>query len=134
MNTTNLLIKITHHSDISQPDYLKQQNAIIVTSPENIKLEKRSDAWIDLKFNIEFESKNHSIWLKPSTVFGSIGFDICDKDNWVTNKTKQNTIALHVFDRSFYYEINIKKGDILGYAFLMGEIDSLDIQYKIKDN
>ena len=134
MNTTNLLIKITHHSDISQPDYIKQQNAIVITSPENIKLEKRSDAWIDLKFNIEFESNYITTWVKPSTAFGSLGFDICDKDKWTMNKTKQDTIALHVFNRSFYYEINIKKGDILGYIFLLGEIDSLDIQYKIKDN
>ena len=134
MDTTNLLIKVTHHSDISQPDYLKHQNAIVITSPEKIKLEKRSDAWIDLKFIIEFESKNHSLWLKPSTVFGTQGFDIEDKEIWFANKTKENTIALHVFNRSFYYNITINKGDILDYAFLIGEIDSVDISYKIKNS
>ena len=134
MNTTNLLIKIAHHSDISQPDYITQQNAIVITSPIDIELEKRSDAWIDLKFDIEFESKYYSIWIKPSSVFGSLGFDIADKEIWIMNKTKQNNIALHVLNSSFYYKVNIKKGDILGYAFIMGETDSVDIQYKIKNN
>ena len=134
MNTTNLLIKIAHHSDISQPDYITQQNAIVITSPVDIELEKRSDAWIDLKFDIEFESNNHFIWIKPSTVFGSLGVDISDKETWIMNKTKQSNIALQVLNSSFYYKVNIKKGDILGYAFIIGEPVSVDIQYKIKNN
>ena len=75
MNTTNLLIKITHHSDILQPEYLKYDNSIVITSPINLTLQPRSDASTDLKFNIEFEDTSklyeQSIWLKPSTVFGT---------------------------------------------------------------
>ena len=134
MNTTNLLIKITHHADISKPDFVKSENALVITSPADITLAKRSDAWIDLKLNVEFKSPNHSLWLKLSTVFGSIGFDICDKDNWINNKTKENTIALHLFNRSFYNDINIKKGDVIGFAFLLGGFLSLNIEYKIKNN
>ena len=138
MNTTNLLIKVTHHSDISQPEYLKHDNSFVITSPVKIKLKPRSDAWIDLKFNIEITESvhRHSIWLKPSTVFGCLGFDIADKETWVMNKTKRNTIALHVFNNSFYYEIEIKKDDILGFGFLLENVDSsnLDIRYKIINN
>ena len=52
------------------------------------------------------------------------------------NKTKRNTIALHVFNNSFYYEIEIKKDDILGFGFLLENVDSsnLDIRYKIINN
>ena len=52
------------------------------------------------------------------------------------NKIKRNTIALHVFNNSFFYNIEIKKGDILGFGFLLGNIDSsnLDISYKIINN
>ena len=138
MNTTNLLIRITHHSDVLQPEYLKHDNAIVITSPVNLTLEPRSDAWIDLKFNIELEQKSNiyeqSIWLKPSTVFGTLGFDIEDKETWLMNKTKQNTIQIHVFNRSFYYKIRIKKNDILGFGFLLNKKDgeNLDISYKIK--
>ena len=68
MNTTNLLIRITHHSDILQPEYLKHDNSLVITSPVNLTLAPRSDAWIDLKFNIEFQQNTElykqSIWLK----------------------------------------------------------------------
>ena len=105
MNTTNLLIRITYHSDILQPEYLKDDNSIVITSPVNLTLEPRSDAWIDLKFNIELEKKSklyeQSIWLKPSTVLGNLGFDIEDKETWFMNKRKQKTIQLHVFNKSF---------------------------------
>ena len=140
MNTTNLLIRITHHSDILQPEYLKHDNSLVIASPVNLTLEPRSDAWIDLKFNIEFEQKSklyeQSIWLKPSTVFGTLGFDIEDKETWFMNKTKQNTIQLHVFNKSFYYKIRIKKNDILGFGFLLAKKDgeNLDILYKIKNS
>ena len=58
MNTTNLLIRITHHSDILQPEYLKHNNSLVITSPVHLTLEPRSDAWIDLKFNIEFKHES----------------------------------------------------------------------------
>ena len=138
MNTTNLLIKITHHSDILQPEYLKHDNSIVITSPINLTLQQRSDAWIDLKFNFEFEETSklyrHSVWLKPSTVFGTLGLDIEDKETWFTNKTKQNTIQLHLFNRSFYYKIKIKKNDIIGFGFLLAKEDdeNVDITYKVK--
>ena len=140
MNTTNLLIRITHHSDILQPEYLKHDNSIVITSPMNLTLQPRSDAWIDLKFNIEFEQPTElyqqSIWLKPSAVFGTLGLDIEDKETWFQKKTKQNTFQLHLFNRSFYYKIKIKKNDILGFGFLFGKKDgeNVNITYKYKTN
>ena len=140
MNTTNLLIRITHHSDILQPEYLKHNNSLVITSPVDLTLEPRSDAWIDLKFNIEFEQKSElyeqSIWLKPSTVLGTLGFDNEDKENWFMNKTKKNAIQLHVSNKSYYYKVKIKKHDILGFGFLLGKKDgeNLDISYEIKNS
>ena len=140
MNTTNHLIRIEHHSDILQSEYLKHDNSLVITSPVDLTLEPRSDAWIDLKFNIEFKHGSklykQSIWLKPSTVLGTLGFDIEDKETWFMNKTKQNTIQLHVFNKSFYYKVRIKKHDILGFGFLLGKKDgqNLDISYKIKNS
>ena len=132
MNTTNLSINITHSADILKPDFIKSENAIAIYSPVNIKLRKRKDEWIDLKLNVEFEARNYSFWLKPSSVFACLGFDICDKENWFINKTKENTIMLHIYNRSFYYDIDIRKGDIIGFAFFVGDF-LLDIKYKIKN-
>ena len=136
--TTNLLIRISHHSNIMQPDYLKNNNSVVVTSPVDLILEPRSDAWIDLKFNIKFEETidqyEQALWLKPSTVFGSSGLDIEDKVYWFKNVTKNNTIQLHLFNRSFYYKIKIKKHDIIGYGFLLGNLNSKNVKivYEIK--
>ena len=136
----NLLIRNEHHSDILQPEYLKHDNSLVITSPVDLTLEPRSDAWIDLKFNIEFEQGSklyeQSIWLKPSSVLGTLGFDIEDKETWFMNKTKQNTIQLQVFNKSFYYKVRIKKHDILGFGFLLAKKDgeNLDIAYKIKNS
>ena len=136
MNTTNLLIKINHHFHINQPDYLKHNNAIIIQSPVNLTLKPRSDAWIDLLFNIEHNfNYKHSLWLKPSTVFGSIGLDIEDKDMWFKNLTKNNTIMIHLRNISFHYDVNIKKNDIIAYCFILEKTadDNVIINYKIKD-
>ena len=128
MNTTNLLIKIKRHSYINQPDYLKHNNAIVIQSPVNLKLKPRCDAWIDLGFNIQYNfSYTHSLWLKPATIFGSIGLDIEDKDNWYKNLTKNNTVMTHLRNTSFYYDINIKPNDIIGYVFVLGKTDKENV-------
>ena len=92
----------------------------------------RSDAWIDLGFNIEQNSQKYNLWLKPSTVFGSLGLDIEDKEQWYKHLTKNNTIMIHLKNISFYYKIKIKPGDIIGYAFVLGkESNEIITEYKI---
>ena len=128
MNTTNLLIRVEHHADISEPEYLKRHNSIVIRSPVNLILTPRSDAYIDLKVNIEFEQLPEvskilhlpKLWLKPTTAFSEMGLAVEDSEEWVMNRTKHNTIQLHLFNKSFYYKIKIKKGDIIGFAFLLG--------------
>ena len=44
------------------------------------------------------------------------------------NRTKNNTIQLHLLNRSHYYDININKNDIIGYAFLLGKLSSHKIE------
>ena len=136
MNTTNFLIRVEHHADISEPEYLKSNNSIVITSPVDLILTPRSDAYIDLKFNIEFEQLQEfskilhlpMLWLKPSTVFSEMGLAIEDSEGWVMNRTKHNTIQLHLFNRSFYYKIKIKKGHSIGFAFLLGKLNSQSIK------
>ena len=131
MNTTNLLIKVEHYAGISKPEYLKHGNSIVITSPKKLEIEPRSDAWIDLKFNIEIESEllhTPNVWLNPSTVFATMGLDIMDKETWTMNKTKHNTIQLHLLNKRFFYKLRIKKGNIIGFAFLLGKLDSQDVK------
>ena len=134
MSTTNLLIKFNHHACIKQPEYLKHNNAFVTQSPVNLQLQPRCDAWIDLGFNIEQNLPDlYNLWLKPSTIFGTLGLDIENKEQWYKHLTKNNTIMVHLKNLSFYYEIKIKPNDIIGYAFLLGKRNNEEVitEYKI---
>ena len=134
MSTTNLLIKFNHYANIKQPEYLKHSDAFVIQSPVNLKLQPRCDAWIDLGFNIvQNLPELYNLWLKPSTIFGTLGLDIENKERWYKQLTKNNTIMVHLRNTSFYYEIDIKPDDIIGYAFLLGKRndEELNIEYKI---
>ena len=134
MNTTNLLIRFNHHSHIKQPEYLKYNNAFVIQSPVNLELQPRSDAWIDLGFNIEQNLPElYNLWLKPSTIFGTLGLDIENKERWYEQLTKNKTIMLHLQNTSFYYKIKLKPNDIIQYAFLLGKGNNEEVitEYKI---
>ena len=133
MSTTNLLIRFNHYANIKQPEYIKHNDAFIIQSPVNLRLQPRSDAWIDLGFNIEQNLPNfYNLWLEPSTVFGTLGLDIKNKEHWYEQLTKNNTIMIHLENTSFYYEIEIKKNNVIGYAFFLGKTNNeeLNIEYK----
>ena len=134
MSTTNLLIKFNHHANIKQPEYLKHNNEFVIQSPVNLQLQPRCDAWIDLGFNIEQNLPElYNLWLKPSTIFGTLGLDIENKEHWYKQLTKNNIIMVHLKNLSFYYEIKIKPNDIIGYAFLLGKTNNEEVitEYKI---
>ena len=44
-----------------------------------------------------------------------------ENDNCIENKTKGNTIQLHIINRSFQYTASVKKKQCIGYIFLLGE-------------
>ena len=130
MNTTNLLIRVEHHAGICEPEYLKKNNSIAIRSPITLKLEPRSDAYIDLILNIgfeqspEFSNELHlpQLWLKPTTIFAEQGLYIADSETWIMSKTKHNAIGIHLLNKSHFYKIKIKKGDIIGFAVLLGDL------------
>ena len=44
-----------------------------------------------------------------------------EAEDWVSNKTKDNTIQLHILNRSFTYTAKIKKDQYIGFIFLLRE-------------
>ena len=44
-----------------------------------------------------------------------------ENDDWASNITKDNTIELHIPNRSFNYKIWVKKNQCIGFIFLLGE-------------
>ena len=106
-----LLFTISCQSTLEiKPYYSQRDNCIVVYSPLDLTIRKRQSEWVDLKFNISFLSKNHNLWINPSMKYKNGGLAIIDNDiNWILNKTKFNTVALHLVNKSHFYDIKIKK-------------------------
>ena len=74
-----------------------------------------------------------SPWLNILPSLKGMGLSIEDH-NWKDHKTKQNTIQLHLLDKSFIYTVNINEKQCIGYIFLLGERynDKITTEYIVK--
>ena len=100
-----------------------------VYSPEKIKLRPGDDIHLDLKFDIQ-TPEILSPWLNILPSLKTMGLHI-ENDDWAENKTKDNTIQLHILNRSFTYTIDTKKDQCIGFIFLLGEqiTDNITTKY-----
>ena len=90
-----------------------------VYSPLKFKLKPRDDIFIDLKFDIQTPEPIQP-WLNLLPSFKSTALHI-ENDGWLSNKTRDGTIQLHILNRSFTYTITVKKNQCIAYIFLLGE-------------
>ena len=78
-----------------------------VYSPQSFKLAPREDIYLDLKFDIN-TLLGIEPWLNLLPSLKGMGLKIEDSD-WVSNKTKDNPIQLHLLKRNFHHTTKIKK-------------------------
>ena len=124
-------MNVEYHSDIKQPDFTSAEDCLVIYSPKSLTIKPREDAYLDLQFNVEMSTRwnkpqfDHlpNFWLNLSSPFKTLGLFIEESD-WVSNRTKHNTIQLHLLNISYYYTIDIKKDNVLGYIFLLGKTDN----------
>ena len=71
-------------------------------------------------------------WLNLLPSLKSLGLRI-ENEDWASNKTKTNTIQLHILNRSFNYTASIKKKQCIGFIFLLGEqaTDTINTKYNL---
>ena len=117
--TRNLTVTFLMHDEVKQPEMEEKGHFYKIYSTEKIKLRPRDDYHLDLKFNIETQ-KELSPWLNILPSLKLMGLSIED-DDWKNKKTKQNTIQLHLLNKSFIYTVNIKEKQCIGYIFLLGK-------------
>ena len=79
--------------------------------PGKFKLAPREDIYLDLKLDIN-TLPGIEPWLNSLPSLKGIGLKLENQD-WVSNKTKDNTIQLHILNRSFTYTARIKKINVL---------------------
>ena len=114
-----LNVEFVSHIDIKQPNMTEKEKFFEVYSPEKFKLARRQDIYLDLKFDIT-APPGIEPWLNLLLSLKGLGLKI-ENEDWISNKTKDNTIMLHILNRSFYHTASIKKGKGIGFIFLLGE-------------
>ena len=87
--------------------------------------------YLDLKFDIQ-TSETIEAWLNLLPSLKSLELHI-ENEDWTSNKTKDNTIQLHILNRSFNYTASIKKNQCIGFIFLLGEraTDTIHTKYNL---
>ena len=128
-STTNFLITIEHHADIKQPD-----NCLIMYAPEDILLKPKEDMYLDLKLNVEFDGspiEKFNFWFSILSKYKQMGLFFEDYD-WHHNRTKNNTIQLHLLNKSHYYNVKIKKDSPFGNLFIHGKTSNYRFETQFK--
>ena len=114
-----LTVNFNSYIGIRQPNITDKDRFYKVYSPEKFKLKPRDDIYLDLKFDIQTPEAIEP-WLNLLPSLKSLGLHI-ENEDWASNKTKTNTIQLHILNRSFNYTASIKKKQCTGFIFLLGE-------------
>ena len=86
-----------------------------IYSPAEFKLAPRKDIYLDLKFDINTPPEIES-WLNLLPSLKTLELKL-ENEDWVSNKTKDNTIQLHILNSSFTYTARIKKINLLVLFF-----------------
>ena len=84
-----------------------------------MKLRPRDDIYLDLKIKISIPNTLQP-WINLLPSLKGLGLKIEDSD-WVSNKTKNDTIQLHILNKSFSGTIEIRKHQVIAFLFLLGQ-------------
>ena len=128
----NLTVTFNSYTGIKKPDMTNSDKFFKVYSPRKFKLRPREDIYLDLKFNVEASKElDPRVSLLPS--IKGLGLNI-ENEDWANNLTKDNTIQLHLLNKSFTYSINMSKNQCIAFIFLLGEFstDLITTKYILK--
>ena len=127
----NLTINFNSYSGIKKPDITNKSHFYKIYSPEKFKLRPRDDIHLDLKFHVKTPDRIEP-WLNLLPLLKVLQIYI-ENEDWQNNLTKDNTIQLHLFYKSFNYTIQIKEKQCVGFIFLLGQkpSDKIVTKYNI---
>ena len=128
----NLTVTFNSYTGIKKPDMTNSDKFFKIYSPKKFKLRPRDDIYLDLKFNVE-ASKELDPWISLLPSIKKLGLNI-ENEDWANNLTKDNTIQLHLLNKSFTYSINMSKNQCIAFIFLLGEFstDLITTKYILK--
>ena len=111
MNSTathnNFIVEIDSHSQVNQLNMTAKGDFYKIYLLKKFKLRPRGDVFLESKIKINVP-KTLEPWINLLPSLKGLGLKIEDND-WVSNKTKNDTIQLHILNRSFSRTIEIRK-------------------------
>ena len=116
----HLTVNFNLHTGVKQPD---------MTSKDS----DQEMIYLDLGFDIQ-TPETLEPWLNLLPSLKRIGLHI-ENDDWVENKAKDNTIQLHILNRSFSHTKDVKKPQCIGFIFSFFReqvTDSITTKYNLK--
>ena len=127
----HLTVNFNSHVGIKQAKMTSKDRFYKICSPLKFKLRPRDDIYLDLKFDIPVP-ETLDPWLNLLPLLKGMILHI-ENDDWANNKTKDNTIQLHLLNRSFTRTADVKKDQCIGFIFLLGEraTDSIITKYNL---
>ena len=111
-----LSVTFNAYVGIKQPHLTNSENFYSTYSPKKFTLKPRDDIVLDLKLNIT-TSKELDPWISLLPTLKANGLAILDKC-----ETPKKTIELQ--NQSYYYGVNVKKGQCIAFIFLLGELNT----------
>ena len=86
-----------------------------------------------MKFNIK-TSKELQPWISLLPSLKGFGLAI-ENEGWASNITKENTLQLHLLNKSFAYTIYVSKKQCIAFIFLLAEFntDIITTKYILKN-
>ena len=101
------IVEIDSHSQVQQPNMTANGDFYKIYSPKNFNLRPTDDIYLDLKIKINVPNTLQP-WINLLPSLKGLGLKIEDND-WVSNKTENDTIQLHILSRRFSRTIEIRK-------------------------
>ena len=139
-DTIQISIKAEYDKDIKKPEYSDNGKFIEFFSPETFKIPPRGDKFLDLKVKVSLESSNSDLisencgfWLRPFSFYASEGLFIDESEDWLSNKTKDGTIQLHLLNKSFFYTVYVMKETVLAKAHLLGNENKMNVDVNFSE-
>ena len=128
---TRNTVNFSSYVGIKQSNVTNKDKIYKVYSPEKFKLRARDDIYLDLKFDIQ-TPETLEPWLNILPSLKGMGLHI-ENEDWASNKTKDNTIQLHILNRRFNYTASVKKNQCIGFIFLLSEraTDTIHTKYNV---
>ena len=113
----NLTVTFNSNTRIKKPDMTGKEKFYKIYLPKKFKLRPRGDIYLDLKFNIE-TSKELQPWISLLPSLKGFGLAI-ENEDWANNITKDNTIQLHLLNKSFTYTLDVSKKQCIALFFYL---------------